>query len=184
MSATKSSDKKKSKKNDMTDVFGKLQPYLEKLIDLYNIASPYIDIAVSNAKKGFKQIEPYYNKYWKAEYIQVFIGFVLLFFGGTFAMTIACYMAIQLSGWKTIQESWKILKRNYNEGMEAFQNDPNAKKFFDADGDGKISASEIGSAGKMLVSGTAEQKKAVLLNLRCVFVAIDPQEVKLYNIYK
>lgn len=182
MSATKSADKK-SKKNDIQDVFGKLQPYLEKLIDLYNIASPYIDITISYAKKGLKQIEPYYNKYWKAEYIQVFIGFVLLFFGGTFAMSIACYMAIQLSGWKTIQESWKILKRNYNEGMEAFENDPNAKQFFDADGDGKISASEIGSAGKMLVSGTAEQKKAVLLNLRCVFVAIDPQEVKLYYNY-
>eukprot|EP00486_Rosalina_sp_Unknown_P015234 CAMPEP_0201580902 /NCGR_PEP_ID=MMETSP0190_2-20130828/58656_1 /ASSEMBLY_ACC=CAM_ASM_000263 /TAXON_ID=37353 /ORGANISM="Rosalina sp." /LENGTH=236 /DNA_ID=CAMNT_0048017885 /DNA_START=20 /DNA_END=727 /DNA_ORIENTATION=+ len=177
MSKPTKSDKKSDKKNDMQDVFGKLQPYLEKLIDLYNVASPYIDIAASYAQKGYKQIEPYYNKYWKAEYIQVFIGFVLLFFGGTFAMTIACYMAVQLSGWKTMVESWNVLKRNYKEGMEAFQKDPDAKKFFDADGDGRISASEIGTAGKMLISGSAEQKKAVLLNLRCVFVAIDPQEV-------
>ena len=63
--------------------------------------------------------------------------------------------------------------------MEAFEKDPNAKKFFDTDGDGKISASEIGSVGKMLMSGSAEEKKAVLLNLRCVFIAIDPQEVEL-----
>merc|ERR1712024_426188 len=109
--------------------------------------------------------------------MEIFIGFTLLFFGGTFAMTIACYMAIQLSGWQTIKNSWTVLKRNYYEGMEAFEKDPNAKKFFDKDGDGQISAKEIGSVGKMLFTGSAEQKKAVLLNLRCVFVAIDPQEV-------
>ena len=86
------SSEKKSDKNDVQDVFGKLQPYLEKLIDLYSKASPYIDIVMSYLNIAFKQIEPYYKRYWKPEYIQIFVGLVLLFFGGSFAMTIACYM--------------------------------------------------------------------------------------------
>ena len=165
--------------NQLQDLFGKLQPYIETLIDFYAKCAPYIDIGKKYFDKGWKKIEPYYTKYWKTEYIEIFIGFTLLFFGGTFAMTIACYMAIQISGWKTITDSWAILKQNYNEGMEAFEKDPKAKKFFDKDGDGNISAKEIGSAGKMLFTGTPQQKKAILLNLRCVFVAVDPQQVKL-----
>ena len=106
-------------------------------------------------------------------------------------------MAVKLSGWDTMKRSWNILKQNYNQGLQgmtaytshyhihthtnylltAFKNDPEAKKFFDEDGDGKVSAKEMSVAGKKLFTGTAQQKKAVLMHLRCVFVAIDPQEV-------
>eukprot|EP01083_Nonionella_stella_P108993 317350_1 len=86
-------------------------------------------------------------------------------------------MAVQLSCWDTIKRSWTIFKRNYSEGIDAFEKDPNAKKFFEKDGDGQVSAEEIGSATRVLFTGTAGQKQAVLLDLRCVFVAVDPQEV-------
>ena len=55
---------------------------------LSRVNSPYIDIGRKYVKKGWKKVEPYYNEYWSAEYVQIFIGFTLCFFGGTFAMTI------------------------------------------------------------------------------------------------
>jgi len=162
---------------DLSELFGKIQPFIEKLIDLYAIAYPYCAKAGGYISMGYQKVKPVINKYWKSEYTQLIFGVVLLLFGGTFAMTIACYMAVQLSGWDTIKKSWGILMENYREGMEAFQNDPKAKKFFDKDGDGSISTEEVAEAGKMLFRGTKEEKKMVLMNLRCVFVAIDPNEV-------
>eukprot|EP01084_Bolivina_argentea_P206198 352093_1 len=163
--------------DQLKEFFGSMQPIIEKLIDVYAQLAPYIDIAKVYVNQGWETVQPYYNQYWSPAFIEIFIGFTLLFYGGIFAMSIACYMAVQLSGWDTIKRSWTILKRNYSEGMDAFEKDPNAKKFFDKDGDGQVSAQEIGSATKVLFTGTADQKQAVLLNLRCVFVAVDPQEV-------
>lgn len=161
----------------MAEIFGKLQPFISTLVDLYVAAYPYCAAAAEYVDVGYQRAKPYIDRYWKPEYLQLLGGVVLLFFGGTFAMTIACFMAVRLSGWATIKKSWSILRRNYREGMESFEQDPAAKKFFDRDGDGRISGAEIGSAGKMLFSGSADQKKMVLMNLRCVFVAIDPNEV-------
>merc|ERR550525_2168411 len=126
---------------------------------------------------GYQKVKPVINKYWKSEFIQLIFGAVLLLFGGTFAMTIACYMAVRLSGWDTIKKSWGILMENYREGKESFENDPKARKFFDKDGDGRISGDEVAEAAQLLLKGTKEEKKLILMNLRCVFVAIDPNEV-------
>eukprot|EP01083_Nonionella_stella_P149973 477050_1 len=86
---------------------------------------------MAEQNQGWETDQPYYNQYWPPAFIEIFIGFTLLFYGGIFAMSIACYMAVQLSVWDTIKRSWTILKRNYSEGMDAFEKDPNAKKFFD-----------------------------------------------------
>ena len=58
----------------MEDAFGKLQPYIEKLVDIYAKLSPYIDIAKGYINKGWKVVEPYYKRYWRTEYIELFIG--------------------------------------------------------------------------------------------------------------
>eukprot|EP01084_Bolivina_argentea_P160731 279858_1 len=167
----------RSSTDQITDVFGKLQPYMETLVNICSQLAPYITIAETYINMGWKKVEPYYTKYWKSEYIEIFIGLVLLFFGGMYAMTIACYMAVQISGLETMKKSWKIIKKNYNEGMEAFRQDEKAQQFFDRDGDGTVSLREICEGIKMLVSGTTDQKRSVLTNLRCVFVAIDPQQL-------
>lgn len=162
----------------MSEMFGKMQPFIEKLIDLYTVAYPHCVKVGGYLNAGYSKAKPILDKYWKAEYTQLLFGAVLLLFGGTFAMTIACYMAVRLSGWETMKKSWNILRTNYREGTEAFRNDPAAQKFFDKDGDGRISSDEIASAGKLLFKGTSEEKKMVLMNLRCVFVAIDPNQVE------
>jgi len=166
-----------SSADQLTEIFGKMQPFIESLVDFYAAAHPYGVKAFAALNKGYQAAKPFVDRYWKNEYFQLVFGAVLLFFGGTFAMSIACYMAIRLSGWDTIKSSWNTLKRNYREGTEAFHNDPAAQKFFDADGDGKVSAEEVAKVGKKFFAGTAEEKKMVLMNLRCVFVAIDPNEV-------
>eukprot|EP00485_Elphidium_margaritaceum_P017011 CAMPEP_0202730050 /NCGR_PEP_ID=MMETSP1385-20130828/186444_1 /ASSEMBLY_ACC=CAM_ASM_000861 /TAXON_ID=933848 /ORGANISM="Elphidium margaritaceum" /LENGTH=358 /DNA_ID=CAMNT_0049396323 /DNA_START=31 /DNA_END=1107 /DNA_ORIENTATION=- len=173
--ANKQSDASAADK--LTVLFAKLQPVISFLVDAYVKLSPYLEIARTYIAKGWQHIEPYYRRYWKTEYIEIFIGFVLLFFGGTFAMTIACYMAVQLSGLDTMKQAWATLKRNYRDGVEAFQNDPNARKFFDQDGDGQVSAKEFGSVTQRLFTGSAADKQAVLMHLRCVFVAVDPNQV-------
>lgn len=171
------SNGRRSSADQLTEIFGKMQPFIEKLVDLYAACYPYGVKASKHLNRGYQVVRPFVDKYWKTEYLQLIFGAVLLFFGGTFAMTIACYMAIRLSGWETMKKSWNILKSNYHEGMEAFHNDPAAQKFFDKDGDGSVSAEEIAGVGKMFLSGSAEEKKMVLMNLRCVFVAIDPNQV-------
>ena len=75
---SKKSEDSESKQdgNQLQDLFGKLQPYIETLIDLYAKLAPYIDIGKKYFNMGWKKVEPYYKKYWKTEYIEIFIGFL------------------------------------------------------------------------------------------------------------
>eukprot|EP00484_Ammonia_sp_Unknown_P020778 CAMPEP_0197026324 /NCGR_PEP_ID=MMETSP1384-20130603/6436_1 /TAXON_ID=29189 /ORGANISM="Ammonia sp." /LENGTH=355 /DNA_ID=CAMNT_0042454967 /DNA_START=30 /DNA_END=1097 /DNA_ORIENTATION=+ len=167
----------KSMSEKLPDLFAKLQPFMEALVDLYAKMAPHIAVARKYLKQAWQKVEPFYNQYWKQEYIEIMIGVVLLFYGGVFAMTIACYMAVQLSGWNTIKESWRVLKTNYNRGYDAFRNDKQAIAFFDKDGSGEVDAKEIAEAAGKFFRGTAEEKKMILIHLKCVFREIDPQQV-------
>merc|ERR1719336_2057481 len=89
----------RSSSADLSQLFGKMQPFIEKLIDIYAIAYPFCAKVGGFLDSGYQKVKPIINKYWRSEYTQLLIGAVLLLFGGTFAMTIACYMAVKLSGW-------------------------------------------------------------------------------------
>jgi len=156
---------------------GKLRPVFESVVDLYTKAAPHIETARQSANKAWRRVQPFCERYWDEDFIQILIGCTLLFFGGTFALTVSCFMAVRLSGWTRIRESWAVLRANYRAGMEAFARDPAAQRFFDRDGDGSVSASEMGSALSTAMSGSAEEKKLILMNLRCVLVAIEPAQV-------
>jgi len=159
------------------EMFGKLRPLLETLIDLYAKAAPHIERARQLASRGWRKVGPYWEQYWEDSYLEAVFGVALLFFGGTFALTVSCFMAVRLSGWETIKKSWNVLRANYRAGMEAFARDPAAQRYFDRDGDGVVSGAEMGRASMQLLSGSAEQKRLILTNLRCVLVAIEPAQV-------
>jgi hypothetical protein len=84
---------------------------------------------------------------------------------------------VQLSGWDTVKQSYSVIKRNITQAQEAFANDADAQKYFDKDGDGRVSISELSDAAKTVFRGSADERNKVLMNLRCVFVAVDPHEV-------
>lgn len=84
---------------DVKEFFGKLQPFIEKLMDVYSQAAPYIHTGIIKVKQVYDEfIGPKIKEYYLNEFSNVILGIVLLFFGGSFAMTIACYSALQISG--------------------------------------------------------------------------------------
>merc|ERR1712238_112466 len=92
---------------------------------------------------GAKFYEEKLKHYYNQAVAEVFLGFVLLFFGGNFALTIACYTAIKLSGWDTLKASVIDLYQSYVECRAAIEKDEQLKKDCDIDGDGVLKTSEI-----------------------------------------
>merc|ERR1719397_155980 len=99
--------------------------------------------------------------------MELALGVVLLFFGGNFALTIACYTAIRLSGWDTLQKSIVNIVETYTTSREAINKELSEK--LDADGDGVVSASEIARALK-------KQENVNLLTLT-LLKAVDPNRL-------
>eukprot|EP01083_Nonionella_stella_P269898 913537_1 len=131
------------------------------------------------------------------KYIDLFIGIALLFFGGSFAVTIclypctqdislprhctqittACYMAIQLSGWEQIERSSICLLTSYQKSIKALEQDNAAMEFIDVDRDGHISVSDLVLISLKAIFGSPEDRAFVLAKLKLIVVGVDPTEI-------
>jgi hypothetical protein len=158
-------------------LLSKVKPFTENLIKLFATIFPYWILAKQYASKGWTLIKPYYEKYYVPEMAECAIGLVLMFFGGQYAMTIACYTALQISGWPIIKSSWQKIQHNYQAAKEAFDKDPQAKAYVDENNDGDISTDEILHAATRFFKGTGEEKLKAITSLKAVILAVDPQEV-------
>merc|ERR1719499_1507791 len=145
------------------EIQGKKQ-ILEGLVKVAEVVIPKVQEFSGRAMKFY---EDYLEQYYSADLAELALGFVLLFFGGNFALTIACYTAIQLSGWDTLQNSLGGLWKTYQDSRAAINKELSEK--LDADGDGVVSASEIARALK-------KQENVNLLTLT-LLKAVDPNRL-------
>lgn len=113
-------------------------PVVEKIVELVQKCLP---IAEKYYKKAGEFYQAYLAEFHTAELTELFFGFTLLFLGGNFALTLACYTAIRLSGWETLKESCMSLYDCYRVSKDQIEKD--LKKELDTDGDGKVSAVEM-----------------------------------------
>ena len=173
---SKTSDDQKNMESFMT----KIQPIFVKSFEFYEKIAPYLGEFYNKCDESYKKAKPYINKYWFEGLTEIFLGVVLLFFGGNFAMTIACYVAVQLTGLDKIKESIRVLKLNYSEALKAALKDKDTKKLFDKDGDGRISISESLSVFVTFIKADVTTKKTMLYTMRGVLVAVEPQQVMIY----
>lgn len=61
--------------------------------------------------------------------------------------------------------------------MDAFKNSKSAKAMVDTNNDGYISLQEKLSFLKVFINGSRDEKLMILNEFRCIFIAIDPQEI-------
>jgi hypothetical protein len=72
----------------------KAGPVLVTVIKLCDLAWPFVEKLVALGAQLWKRIEPY-----QSDFLPFVFGFLLLFFGGSFPLTIAAVEAFRLSGW-------------------------------------------------------------------------------------
>lgn len=174
-------DSKQSESNaNVQSLLQKLKPLAIKCGEIYVKIAPYLSIAYEKGEELYTKAKPLIDKYYFPGLINLILGIILLFFGGNFAMTIACLTAIQLTGWKQIKTSYNTIKLNYDKALIAALKDKNAMKFLDEDGDGDISLKEQVNAFVVFIKADANTKFEILKQMRSVFVAVDPQEVCTY----
>jgi len=142
----------------------RVKPILEGMVKVAEVVIPKVQEFSARAMKFY---EDYLEQYYSSDLAELALGFVLLFFGGNFALTIACYTAIRLSGWDTLQNSLGGLWKTYQDSRAAINKELSEK--LDADGDGIVSASEIARALK-------KQENVNLLTLT-LLKAVDPNRL-------
>ncbi|ETO01037.1 hypothetical protein RFI_36403, partial [Reticulomyxa filosa] len=187
--------------SNSTQLLEKVKPLTETLLKLYALILPYWAIASERATTAWSQIKPYYEKYYMPEMAECAIGLILMFFGGQYAMTIACYTALQISGSQTKEQSISLLfvpffffflkkkggksymsehfkkkKKKRFAAKEAFEKDETARKYVDENNDGQISSDELVPAARKFLQGSSEEKLKAITNLKAVILAVDPQE--------
>lgn len=128
-----------------------------------------------DAYLALRDIKDKIQPYWRAKYAQILWGLVMLFFGGSFSMCLACYQAFYLSGWKTINKAYNALLAGYYKTMTKMLKDPEVKRLVDQNKDGDISFGEIAYAfHDCLVSGSEKDRAAKLQNLCILTKCINP----------
>jgi len=125
------------------DKLGALKPIVRTFVDGLERSLPYMEKYYGVAQKYYEErLQQYYSQ----TLVELFLGFVLLFFGGNFALTIACYTAIKLSGWDLLKSAVIDLWISYGECRRAIEKDEELLKECDLDGDGKLKTSEVAMA--------------------------------------
>lgn len=152
----------------------KARPYAEKIRPLVKQALPYFALAWVELKKLHLMLQPYYSQ----EAADTLFAVILLFFGGQFAMTIACVQAFRMSGWSRMKESWTQLRESYAQAVTTLEKDNEARKLFDKDGDGALSLHEIAVVFKeMIYAESPEQKEVALKRTFLILKCVDPNKI-------
>mmetsp|Transcript_60791 Transcript_60791/g.144842 ORF Transcript_60791/g.144842 Transcript_60791/m.144842 type:complete len:346 (-) Transcript_60791:54-1091(-) len=144
------------------DVLKQAEPFLRA-------AYPYCHIAKGYVMQVYAVLEPYHTE----EVAEIIFALALLFLGGHFAMTIACYQAFRMSGSKIIAKSWKELTESYQTSMRALQKDSEARALFDANHDDDFGPLEVFSGLRDIALAKSEQEQAkarqkILVIMKCI----------------
>lgn len=150
------------------------KPLVEKMEPIVRASYPYIVVIKDAAVQGYCLVQPY----WDAEVSSIALALVLLFFGGNFALSIACWQVFRVSGQRLVSKSWEELRTSFQEALATLKKDPEAQAIFGGDNDGNIAVSQIWSALKLLAIADSDKEKElaktkVSLLLKC----IDPAKI-------
>jgi hypothetical protein len=139
---------------------------------------PYVESSLPYLKAGWDHSKRLYRDYWSAGYGEILYCFLLVFFGGQFALTILAIQAFNQTGGVIIEASMHELKSNYEQGMRKLQDEPGAKQFFDRDGDGIVTSEEVLLALKDVISSDDPKIKAngILMTSICM-KCVDPHKL-------
>jgi hypothetical protein len=149
----------------------KVKPYLQK-------AAPYLRQLHDAYIKYNPVVREYYGKAREKVDPDLALACILLFFGGQFALTIVAVRAFQHTGGKMMTRSWADLQITYREGMTTLRKDAELVEFFDRDGDGDVSITEVATMLYEAAVEKTEDKKqkriqVFLAGMKC----IDPQRL-------
>ncbi|KAF5835127.1 hypothetical protein DUNSADRAFT_7846 [Dunaliella salina] len=91
------------------EILVKITPIVETCTVIADYIGPYVN-------KGFQFAEKLYHSAEEKgaeEYAQIFLGLLLLFFGGNFPVLIAAIEAFRITGWESMKSSFTILYKEY-----------------------------------------------------------------------
>lgn len=152
----------------------KVRPYAEQVKPLLKATIPYLQMAWVQLQLLHVKLQPYYSE----EFFDTIFAVILLFFGGQFAMTIACVQAFRMSGWRMMKGSWEQLKESYAQAVTTLEKDDKMRKLFDTDGDGALSLQEILVVFKeMVFAESKEQKNLAMERAFLVLKCVDPNKI-------
>lgn len=149
----------------------KAQPHLAHIRPFLTKAIP---VLVTRGQQGASLAKRYYTD----DAGRFMWNFVLVFFGGQFALTIMAIQAFKLTGSAVIEKSMTQLREQFETAMVRFQQDPDAREIFDANHDGVISLEEVYQAVMAMMNGETssirdKNRRLVSICMRCV----DPQRL-------
>jgi len=167
-------DKLRDVAPQVKNMLNQAKPLVEKLEPMVRAAYPYIVIIKDVAVQGYCLVQPY----WDKEVSSIALALVLLFFGGNFALSIACWQVFRVSGQRLVSKSWNELRTSFQEALTTLKKDPEAHAIFGSDSDGNIEVSQMWSALKLLAIADSDKEKElaktkVSLLLKC----IDPTKI-------
>jgi len=178
-SPTASSQKSDQKSTESTmaekakQAYEAAKPYLDQLVPILHAMWPFCVMAKDSAKQVYSLLQPYYNE----DVGNCILGVVLLFLGGNFAMTIACYQIFMASGQRMMSKSWRELQENFQESMAKLNNDPDMK-LLDKDGDGKLSPVEVfRSITELTQAQTPDEKVVAYKKISLLMKCVDPSKI-------
>ncbi|KPA78256.1 hypothetical protein ABB37_06408 [Leptomonas pyrrhocoris] len=128
------------------DALEKKYPQYHAQFDLAQKAASQAAVVLDKAAPYLAQVPVYAaaakeqaKKYRLEEFVPMLIGLALCFFGGAYTMLIAVVETVRLVCWEDLQNSFAVLKRNYEIAAEQNRKD-NA---IDADGNGVADVQEM-----------------------------------------
>jgi len=166
-------DKLKEVAPQIQNILNQAKPLLEKLEPVIRATVPYVVVIKDYAIQGYCVVQPY----WDKEVGSVALALVLLFFGGNFALTIACWQVFQISGHRLVSKSWEELRTSFQEALATLKKDPEAAAIFGVN-HGNIAVSQIWTAFKDLALATKdEEKKHARHKIALLLKCIDPTKI-------
>ena len=150
----------------------------ESIKQLARTLVPYVESSIPYLKAGWDHSNRLYRDYWSAGYGEILYCFLLVFFGGQFALTILAIQAFNQTGGVIIEASLHELKSNYEQGMRKLQDEPGAKHLFDRDGDGVVTSEEVLLALKDVISSDDLKIKANGIQITSICMkCVDPHKL-------
>lgn len=168
-------DKIEKISDQVSEQWKKFKPYYDKAKPYIEQAKPYLKKAYVLACQAYDLFMTKVWPYYSHDAVTMTFAIVLLFFGGQFALTIACVQAFKMTGAVYINSSMEQMKKCYNDALEHILEDEESKNLFDENDDGDIDWYEIFIVFKELATAAdAKEKERAKKRLTILMKAIDP----------
>mmetsp|Transcript_6487 Transcript_6487/g.11591 ORF Transcript_6487/g.11591 Transcript_6487/m.11591 type:complete len:362 (-) Transcript_6487:1859-2944(-) len=135
----------------------KLTPLMLFLGKVLDTVGPLIGRCVAFCERVYVKLEPYHPDEW----LPMIYGLLLVFFGGTYMMTLAAIEAFSIFGWARIEKSLGLLWENLKDAKAA----SDADDLLDENADGIPDVLQI------------SKRELVTRKMQVFLIASDPEEV-------